>query len=91
MQRLNIVEPVHGIVKGLAINTVGGMTPPGGLVSEIVPMDKELIVEARISPVDIGRITIGHKANVRVTTFIYAFRCDRGDCDKVFSLDVQGS
>lgn len=72
VQRLDIVAPVHGIVKGLATNTVGGVIPPGGLVSEIVPMDKELIVEARISPVDIGHITIGHKANVKVTTFDFA-------------------
>lgn len=35
-------------------------------------MDKELVVEARISPVDIGHITIGHKANVKVTTFDFA-------------------
>jgi HlyD family secretion protein/adhesin transport system membrane fusion protein len=72
VQRLDIVAPVHGIVKGLATNTVGGVIPPGGLVSEIVSMDKELIVEARISPVDIGHITIGHKANVKVTTFDFA-------------------
>ena len=72
VQRLDIVAPVHGIVKGLGTNTVGGVIPPGGLVSEIVPMDKELIVEARISPVDIGHITIGHKANVKVTTFDFA-------------------
>ncbi|MFT5489505.1 MAG: adhesin transport system membrane fusion protein [Paracoccaceae bacterium] len=70
--RLDIVAPVHGIVKGLATNTVGGVIPPGGLVSEIVPMDKELVVEARISPVDIGHITLGHKASVKVTTFDFA-------------------
>jgi membrane fusion protein, adhesin transport system len=72
VDRLDIVAPVHGIVKGLATNTVGGVIPPGGLVTEILPMDKELIVEARISPVDIGHITIGHKASVKVTTFDFA-------------------
>ncbi len=29
VQRLDIVAPVHGIVKGLAINTVGGDDPAG--------------------------------------------------------------
>ena len=29
--RLDIVAPVHGIVKGLATNAVGGVIPPGGL------------------------------------------------------------
>jgi membrane fusion protein, adhesin transport system len=70
--RLDITAPVHGIVKGLATNTVGGVIPPGGLVTEIVPIDRELIVEARISPVDIGHISIGHKATVKVTTFDFA-------------------
>jgi adhesin transport system membrane fusion protein len=70
--RLDIVAPVHGIVTGLATNTVGSVIPPGGLVSEIVPMDKELVVEARISPVDIGHIPLGHKANVKTTAFDFA-------------------
>lgn len=72
VSRLDIASPVHGIVKGLATNTVGGVIPPGGLVTEIVPIDRELIVEARISPIDIGHISIGHKATVKVTTFDFA-------------------
>lgn len=72
VSRLNITAPVHGIVKGLATNTVGGVIPPGGLVTEVVPIDRELVVEARISPVDIGHISIGHKATVKITTFDFA-------------------
>mgnify|MGYP003649900056 CR=1 FL=1 len=67
--RLDILAPVHGIVKGLTTNTLGGVIPPGGLVTEIVPIDRELVVEARISPVDIGHIAVGHKATVKVTRF----------------------
>ena len=70
--RLDILAPVHGIVKGLTTNTLGGVIPPGGLVTEIVPIDRELVVEARISPVDIGHIAVGHKATVKVTTFDFA-------------------
>lgn len=70
--RLDIVAPAHDIVTGLATNTVGSVIPPGGQVSEIVPMDKELVVEARISPVDIGHIPLGHKANVKTTAFDFA-------------------
>ena len=70
--RLDIRAPVRGIVKGMATNTVGGVIPPGGLVTEIVPVDEELIVEAKISPADIGHISIGQKATVKVTTFDFA-------------------
>ena len=70
--RLDIKAPVRGIVKGLATNTVGGVIQPGSLVMEIVPVDEDLIVEARISPVDIGHISIGQKATVKITTFDFA-------------------
>lgn len=72
VERLDIRAPVHGIVKGLATNTVGGVVTPGGLVTEIVPIDEELVVEARISPVDIGHISVGQKATVKITTFDFA-------------------
>ncbi len=72
VDRLNIRAPVHGIVKGMATNTVGGVVTPGGLVTEIVPIDEELVVEARVSPIDIGHISVGQKATVKVTTFDFA-------------------
>ncbi|NKB19798.1 MAG: HlyD family type I secretion periplasmic adaptor subunit [Alphaproteobacteria bacterium] len=67
--RLDVVAPVHGIIKGMATNTVGGVIQPGGLVTEIVPIDKELIVEAKVQPIDIGHISVGQKAKVKVTTY----------------------
>ena len=70
--RLNVKAPVRGIVKGLATNTVGGVIQPGGLITEIVPIEEDLIVEARVSPVDIGHISIGQKATVKITTFDFA-------------------
>ena len=39
---------------------------------EVVPVDEDLILEARISPVDIGHISIGQKATVKITTFDFA-------------------
>ncbi|MBK20239.1 MAG: hypothetical protein CMM52_15515 [Rhodospirillaceae bacterium] len=67
--RLDVLAPVHGIVKGMATNTVGGVVQPGGLVTEIVPMDKELIVEAKVQPIDIGHISVGQNAKIKVTTY----------------------
>lgn len=72
VSRLDIVSPVHGIVKGMATNTVGGVIQPGGLITELVPIDKELIVEAKVQPIDIGHISIGQNAKVKVTTFDFA-------------------
>ena len=70
--RLDVRAPVRGIVKGLTTHTVGGVVAPGGLITEIVPADEELVVEARVAPVDIGHISLGQKATVKITTFDFA-------------------
>lgn len=72
VKRLNIVAPVRGIVKGLMIHTVGGVIPPGAIITEIVPLDNELIIEARIQPRDVGHVRIGQPVTVKVTTYDFS-------------------
>lgn len=72
VKRLRITSPVRGIVKELRTHTVGGVIAPGGVISDIVPVDKELVVEARFSPVDVGHLTPGLKGKIKITTFDFA-------------------
>ncbi|MEQ8321769.1 MAG: HlyD family type I secretion periplasmic adaptor subunit [Rhodospirillales bacterium] len=72
VRRLKITAPVRGIVKGLNIHTVGGVIPPGEIITEIVPLDKELVVEAKIKPRDVGHVRIGQPVTVKVTTYDFA-------------------
>ncbi len=72
VRRLDIVAPVRGIVKGQQVYTVGGVLPAGGVVLEIVPLDKELIVETRITTRDVGHVRIGQPVTVKVTTYDFA-------------------
>ncbi len=72
VNRLEIKAPVRGIVKGLNATTIGGVIVPGIVIMEIVPMDEELIVEARISTRDIGHVQVGHPVTVKVTTYDFA-------------------
>ena len=72
VKRLEVKAPVRGIIKGLTTNTVGGVVQPGGIISEIVPIDEELIVEVRINPLDIGHIRKGQKADIRITTYDFS-------------------
>lgn len=69
VQRTTITAPVDGIVNGMQIHTVGGVVPPGQPLADIVPQNEELIVEARISPMDIDRVAIGQEAMVRFSSF----------------------
>jgi membrane fusion protein, adhesin transport system len=70
--RLDVRAPVRGIVKGLQANTIGGVLPPGGQLLEIVPLDKELLIETRITTRDVGHVEVGQPVSVKVTTFDFA-------------------
>ena len=72
VSRLEISAPVRGIVKGLQVHTIGGVVPPGAVITEIVPLDKELVVEAKIQPRDVGHVRIGQPVTVKVTTYDFA-------------------
>lgn len=65
-------SPVRGIVKSVDISTIGGVVPPGGQVMTIIPLDDQLLVEARISPRDIAFIHPGQRATVKITAYDYS-------------------
>lgn len=71
LTRLTFASPVRGVVKDIAVTTVGGVIPPNGKLMEIVPVDEKLIVEARISPRDIAFIHPGQAATVKITAYDY--------------------
>lgn len=70
--RLEIRAPVRGIVKGLQAHTIGGVIAPGALVLEIVPMDEELVVEARVATTHVGHVEVGQPVTVKVLTYDFA-------------------
>lgn len=72
VRRLDIKAPVRGIAKGLKVFTVGGVIPPGAVILEIVPLDKELLVETRISVRDVGHIAVGQPVMVKIVTYDFA-------------------
>jgi len=72
VRRLKVQSPVRGYIKGLKVNTVGGVIPAGAIVMEIVPLDEELIVEARINTRDVGHVELGQPVKVKITTYDFA-------------------
>ncbi len=72
VERLDIKSPVHGVIKGLKINTVGGIINPSETLMEVVPLDENLIAEVQISPSDIGHIKIGQNVRVKVSSFDFS-------------------
>ena len=60
------------MVNGLTVTGPGGVVAPGQTLLEIVPVDDTMLAEVRISPKDVGHITAGMPAMVRVDTFSFA-------------------
>ncbi len=67
--RTDIKAPDAGMVLGLQVHTLGAVIPPGGKILDIVPQNEKLIVEARVSPLDIDRVSIGQIAEIRFSAF----------------------
>lgn len=69
LQRSQIRAPETGMVLGMSIHTLGAVIAAGQPILEIVPDNADLIIEARINPNDIDRISVGKLADVRFSTF----------------------
>lgn len=72
LARLTLRSPVRGIVKNIEVSTIGGVVPPNGKLMVIVPLDEQLLIEARISPRDIAYIHPDQRATVKITAYDYA-------------------
>lgn len=72
VNRLEVRAPLTGIVKGLKINTIGAVVRSGEALMEIVPLNRPLVVQARIKPQDIGYIRVGQSVKVKVSSFDFA-------------------
>lgn len=63
--------PLRGIVKNIRVTTEGGVIRPGEEVMEIVPIEEDFVIEARLSPADIGFVHLDQDATVKVDAFDY--------------------
>jgi len=70
-RRARLISPTDGIVKSLHFNTVGGVVRSGEDIMEIVPVHDRLEIEAKLSPLDRGYVTVGQPAEVKITAYDY--------------------
>ncbi|MCY1280927.1 Type I secretion system membrane fusion protein PrsE [compost metagenome] len=71
VSRTTVVSPVHGVIKQLKVNTIGGVVQPGSDLVEVVPLEDSLLIEARIRPQDVAFLHPGQKAMVKFTAYDY--------------------
>lgn len=72
LARTSIRSPVNGIIKQIKVNTVGGVTQPGMELMEIVPIEDNLLIEARVRPSDIAFLRPGQEAMVKISAYDFS-------------------
>lgn len=70
--RTEIRSPIEGIVKNMRHNTIGGVVRAGEPILDLVPSRDDLVIEARLNPVDRGYVREGQEATVKISTYDYA-------------------
>lgn len=71
LSRAELRAPVNGLVKNIRVTTLGGVLKPSEELMQIVPLEDELVVEARVRPADIAFIRLGQPASVKLDAYDY--------------------
>lgn len=67
--RTVVRAPQAGMVLDLQTHTLGAVVRPGAKLLDIVPQGVPLVVDAKLTPIDIDRVRIGQTAEIRFTAF----------------------
>jgi HlyD family type I secretion membrane fusion protein len=69
LDRTVVTAPVRGVLQNIRVHTIGGVVRPAEPVMDIIPLDDDLIISARIQPIDIASVSVGMQAEVRFSSF----------------------
>lgn len=64
-----LLSPMKGIVNNLSVTTIGGVVRPGEEILQIIPLDEELFVEARVPPENIANVRFGQEATIKISAY----------------------
>lgn len=67
-----VISPMDGIVRNVKLTTLGGVARPGDEIMQIVPVDDDLVVEAKVRPADIAFVKPGLPATVKLDAYDYS-------------------
>jgi adhesin transport system membrane fusion protein len=53
------------------VTTIGGVVRPGEEILQIIPLDDQLLIEARVKPRDIASVRMGQDAVIKLSAYDY--------------------
>lgn len=71
LDHMELKAPGNGIVKNVRITTLGGVIKPSEEVMQIVPIEDNLVVEAKVKPSDVAFLKTGLITNVKIDAYDY--------------------
>ena len=71
LNRTTLSSPMRGVVNALAVTTIGGVVHPGQEILQIIPLDEELFIEARVTPENIANIRPGQDVTIKLSAYDY--------------------
>ena len=88
LNRTVLQSPMRGVVNNVSVTTIGGVVRPSEEILQIIPLDEELFVEARVKPENIANIRPGQEATIKLSAYDYTiFGTLKGRVD-VISADT---
>lgn len=69
LKRTVLRAPVSGTVVELSFTTAGGVIKAGEPIMDIVPMEADLLIDARVRPTDIDDVRVGQRATVVLSAY----------------------
>lgn len=69
VSRAELRSPVDGVVNDIALSTIGGVVEPAQRLIEIVPVDDELKIIARVIPSEVAFLRPGQDVKVKITSY----------------------
>lgn len=69
LARTVLTAPVAGTIHELAVHTRGGVLTAGQTAMSIIPSDRRLMVEVKVSPADIDQVRPGQAVRLRLSAF----------------------
>lgn len=69
LESRELTAPVKGVIKDLRVTTLGGVVPPGQAVMQVVPLEDDIRIEARVAPSDIAFIAKDQPVSVKLDAY----------------------
>lgn len=71
LNRTILTAPMRGVVNKLSVTTIGGVVRSGEEIMQIVPLDEEMFIEAKVKPANIASVRQGQEATIKLSAYDY--------------------